>query len=161
MLQFVSQSDNIQSCKFAQTMEQRLQRAFQDAERKVLNTKSNLTIQVSGRVLQPEVDRGHPEPKCWWEVLWFPHFKAAFVLWVYDVGRRRCHFGVTELSQAWHWWGYLELIIQERWCAPVYLLWFGILCLFSLVKLPQVFLIYLFFFNVLYMSGVSYKVNHF
>ncbi|XP_057606478.1 UPF0606 protein KIAA1549L homolog [Hippopotamus amphibius kiboko] len=46
VLQFVSQSDNIQSCKFAQTMEQRLQRAFQDAERKVLNTKSNLTIQM-------------------------------------------------------------------------------------------------------------------
>ncbi|XP_058995244.1 UPF0606 protein KIAA1549L homolog isoform X3 [Mustela lutreola] len=46
VLQFVSQSDNIQSCKFAQTMEQRLQKAFQDAERKVLNTKSNLTIQM-------------------------------------------------------------------------------------------------------------------
>nr|XP_045227595.1 UPF0606 protein KIAA1549L homolog isoform X4 [Macaca fascicularis] len=46
VLQFVSQADNIQSCKFAQTMEQRLQKAFQDAERKVLNTKSNLTIQI-------------------------------------------------------------------------------------------------------------------
>ncbi|KAB1272866.1 UPF0606 protein [Camelus dromedarius] len=46
VLQFVSQSDNIQSCKFAQTMEQRLQRAFQDAEKKILNTKSNLTIQI-------------------------------------------------------------------------------------------------------------------
>ncbi|XP_037696332.1 UPF0606 protein KIAA1549L homolog isoform X2 [Choloepus didactylus] len=46
VLQFVSQSDNIQSCKFAQTMEQRLQKAFQDAERKVLNTKSKLTIQI-------------------------------------------------------------------------------------------------------------------
>ncbi|XP_032696856.1 UPF0606 protein KIAA1549L homolog isoform X1 [Lontra canadensis] len=46
VLQFVSQSDNIQSCKFAQTMEQRLQKAFQDAERKVLNTKSNLSIQM-------------------------------------------------------------------------------------------------------------------
>nr|XP_020728125.1 UPF0606 protein KIAA1549L homolog [Odocoileus virginianus texanus] len=46
VLQFVSQSDNIQSCRFAQTMEQRLQRAFQDAERKVLNTKSNLTVQM-------------------------------------------------------------------------------------------------------------------
>ncbi|XP_048952680.1 UPF0606 protein KIAA1549L homolog isoform X3 [Canis lupus baileyi] len=46
VLQFVSQSDNIQSCKFAQTMEQRLQKAFQDAEKKVLNTKSNLTIQM-------------------------------------------------------------------------------------------------------------------
>ncbi|XP_058519176.1 UPF0606 protein KIAA1549L homolog [Ochotona princeps] len=46
VLQFVSPSDNVQSCRFAQTMEQRLQRAFQDAERKVLNTKSNLTVQV-------------------------------------------------------------------------------------------------------------------
>ncbi|XP_069888729.1 UPF0606 protein KIAA1549L homolog isoform X3 [Dipodomys merriami] len=46
VLQFVSQSDNIQSCKFAQTMEQRLQKAFQDAEKKVLNTRSNLTAQI-------------------------------------------------------------------------------------------------------------------
>ncbi|EDL79688.1 rCG26130, isoform CRA_b [Rattus norvegicus] len=46
MLQFVSQSDNIQSCRFAQTMEQRLQKAFQDAERKVLGTRSNLTVQI-------------------------------------------------------------------------------------------------------------------
>lgn len=53
VLQFVSQSDNIQSCRFAQTMEQRLQKAFQDAERKVLNTNSNLTIQVRRRALQP------------------------------------------------------------------------------------------------------------
>ncbi|KAM4845981.1 UPF0606 protein KIAA1549L homolog isoform 2-T2 [Thomomys bottae] len=46
VLQFVSQSDNIQSCKFAQTMEQRLQKAFQDAERKVLSSRSNLTVQI-------------------------------------------------------------------------------------------------------------------
>ncbi|XP_007941503.2 UPF0606 protein KIAA1549L homolog [Orycteropus afer afer] len=46
VLQFVSQSDNIQSCRFAQTMEQRLQKAFQDAERKVLKTKSNLATQI-------------------------------------------------------------------------------------------------------------------
>ncbi|XP_064513311.1 UPF0606 protein KIAA1549L homolog [Pseudopipra pipra] len=45
-LQFVGQTDNIQSCKFIQTMEQRLQRAFQDAERKVLNTSNNLTVQI-------------------------------------------------------------------------------------------------------------------
>ncbi|XP_054684410.1 UPF0606 protein KIAA1549L homolog isoform X4 [Grus americana] len=45
-LQFVGQTDNIQSCKFVQTMEQRLQRAFQDAERKVLNTSNNLTVQI-------------------------------------------------------------------------------------------------------------------
>lgn len=52
VLQFVSQSDNIQSCRFAQTMEQRLQKAFQDAERKVLSTQSNLTTQVR-RALEP------------------------------------------------------------------------------------------------------------
>ncbi|XP_031227065.1 UPF0606 protein KIAA1549L homolog isoform X3 [Mastomys coucha] len=46
VLQFVSQSDNIQSCRFVQTMEQRLQKAFQDAERKVLNSRSNLTVQI-------------------------------------------------------------------------------------------------------------------
>ncbi|XP_060131425.1 UPF0606 protein KIAA1549L homolog isoform X2 [Zootoca vivipara] len=45
-LQFVGQSDNIQSCRFIQTMEQRLQKAFQDAERKVLNTSSKLTVQI-------------------------------------------------------------------------------------------------------------------
>ncbi|XP_025896926.1 UPF0606 protein KIAA1549L homolog [Nothoprocta perdicaria] len=45
-LQFVGQTDNIQSCKFVQTMEQRLQRAFQDAERKVLNTSNDLTVQI-------------------------------------------------------------------------------------------------------------------
>ncbi|XP_077178015.1 UPF0606 protein KIAA1549L homolog isoform X2 [Paroedura picta] len=45
-LQFVSQSDNIQSCRFIQTMEQRLQKAFLDAERKVLNTSNRLTVQI-------------------------------------------------------------------------------------------------------------------
>uniref|UniRef100_A0A8C8RQG9 KIAA1549 like n=1 Tax=Pelusios castaneus TaxID=367368 RepID=A0A8C8RQG9_9SAUR len=45
-LQFVGQTDNIQSCKFVQTMEQRLQKAFEDAERKILNTNNNLTIQI-------------------------------------------------------------------------------------------------------------------
>ncbi|XP_032065449.1 UPF0606 protein KIAA1549L homolog [Thamnophis elegans] len=45
-LQFVDESDNVQSCRFVQTMEQRLQRAFQDAERKVLNTTSKLNIQI-------------------------------------------------------------------------------------------------------------------
>ncbi|XP_044281775.1 UPF0606 protein KIAA1549L homolog [Varanus komodoensis] len=45
-LQFMGQSDNIQSCRFVQTMEQRLQKAFQDAERKVLNTSSKLTVQI-------------------------------------------------------------------------------------------------------------------
>lgn len=45
-LQFVGQSDNIQSCSFVQTMEQRLGKAFQDAERKVLNTNNKISVQV-------------------------------------------------------------------------------------------------------------------
>nr|XP_008104949.1 PREDICTED: UPF0606 protein KIAA1549L homolog isoform X2 [Anolis carolinensis] len=45
-LQFVGQSDNIHSCRFVQTMEQSLQKAFQDAERKVWNTSSKLTVQI-------------------------------------------------------------------------------------------------------------------
>nr|XP_060622558.1 UPF0606 protein KIAA1549L homolog isoform X4 [Anolis sagrei ordinatus] len=45
-LQFMGQSDNIHSCRFVQTMEQRLQKAFQDAERKVWNTSSKLTVQI-------------------------------------------------------------------------------------------------------------------
>ncbi|XP_029142958.1 UPF0606 protein KIAA1549L homolog [Protobothrops mucrosquamatus] len=45
-LQFVDESDNIKSCRFVQTMEQRLQRAFQDAERKALNTTSKLNVQI-------------------------------------------------------------------------------------------------------------------
>ncbi|XP_072841915.2 UPF0606 protein KIAA1549L homolog isoform X1 [Pogona vitticeps] len=45
-LQFVGQSDNIQSCIFVQTMELRLQKAFQDAEKKVFNTTSKLTVQI-------------------------------------------------------------------------------------------------------------------
>lgn len=95
VLQFVSQSDNIQSCKFAQTMEQRLQKAFQDAEKKVLSTKSNLTVQVRTRALEP----------CHWQrpiimQMWarddsVPDFQAAwgehyFGLWAHDVGRTQC-----------------------------------------------------------------------
>ncbi|XP_060117473.1 UPF0606 protein KIAA1549L homolog isoform X2 [Heteronotia binoei] len=45
-LQFVSQSENIQLCRFVQTMEQRLQKAFLDAERKVLNISHKLTVQI-------------------------------------------------------------------------------------------------------------------
>lgn len=47
VLQFVSQSNNVQSCEFAQTMGQRLQKAFGDADGKVLNTKSNLMAQTA------------------------------------------------------------------------------------------------------------------
>ncbi|XP_043915169.1 UPF0606 protein KIAA1549L homolog [Protopterus annectens] len=43
VLQFVGSSDNIQSCRFVQTMEQRLQNALRFAEK---NTESNLTVQI-------------------------------------------------------------------------------------------------------------------
>ncbi|MGH0155190.1 UNVERIFIED_CONTAM: hypothetical protein FKN15_042658 [Acipenser sinensis] len=46
VLRFVGATDNIQSCNFVQTMEQRLQNAFTEAESKVLNAKNNLTVQI-------------------------------------------------------------------------------------------------------------------
>ncbi|KAK1161728.1 UPF0606 protein KIAA1549L-like isoform X4 [Acipenser oxyrinchus oxyrinchus] len=46
VLRFVGATDNIQSCNFVQTMEQRLQNAFTEAESKVLNANNNLTVQI-------------------------------------------------------------------------------------------------------------------
>ncbi|XP_058858318.1 UPF0606 protein KIAA1549L-like isoform X5 [Acipenser ruthenus] len=46
VLRFVGANDNIQSCNFVQTMEQRLQNAFAEAESKVLNANNNLTVQI-------------------------------------------------------------------------------------------------------------------
>ncbi|XP_041073853.1 UPF0606 protein KIAA1549L-like isoform X3 [Polyodon spathula] len=46
VLRFVGAADNIQSCNFVQTMEQRLQNAFAEAESKVLNANNNLTVQI-------------------------------------------------------------------------------------------------------------------
>lgn len=85
VLQFVSQSDNIQSCKFAQTMEQRLQKAFQDAERKVLNSRSNLTLQVGRRDF-----RLHRRQTAVMQILPLPRLKAfmakcKFVLLAGDI----------------------------------------------------------------------------
>uniref|UniRef100_H3BDZ7 KIAA1549 like n=1 Tax=Latimeria chalumnae TaxID=7897 RepID=H3BDZ7_LATCH len=48
VLQFVDSTDNIQLCSFVQTMEQGLENAYNDAEVKVLNTKSNLTVEPDG-----------------------------------------------------------------------------------------------------------------
>ncbi|XP_069759132.1 UPF0606 protein KIAA1549L isoform X2 [Narcine bancroftii] len=46
VLQFVSTTDIIKFCSFVQTMEARLQRAFEEAEARATNFKSNLKIQI-------------------------------------------------------------------------------------------------------------------
>nr|XP_015193957.1 PREDICTED: UPF0606 protein KIAA1549L homolog isoform X3 [Lepisosteus oculatus] len=46
VLRFVGPTDNINSCSFVQTMEQRLQNAFAEAESKVLNSHSHLSVQI-------------------------------------------------------------------------------------------------------------------
>ncbi|KAI1889566.1 hypothetical protein AGOR_G00164230 [Albula goreensis] len=46
VLRFVAAGDNIKSCSFTQMMEQRLANAFAEAESKVLNTHSKLSVQV-------------------------------------------------------------------------------------------------------------------
>ncbi|KAG7467912.1 hypothetical protein MATL_G00137230 [Megalops atlanticus] len=46
VLRFVGAGDNIKSCSFAQLMEQRLANAFMEAESKVLNAHSRLSVQI-------------------------------------------------------------------------------------------------------------------
>ncbi|MBN3305346.1 K154L protein, partial [Amia calva] len=46
VLRFVGPTDNIKSCSFVQTMEQRLQNAFAEAESKVLNSQNHLSVQI-------------------------------------------------------------------------------------------------------------------
>ncbi|XP_064192227.1 UPF0606 protein KIAA1549L isoform X2 [Anguilla rostrata] len=46
VLRFVGPGDNVKSCSFAQMMEQRLENAFAEAESKVLNTHSRLSVQI-------------------------------------------------------------------------------------------------------------------
>ncbi|KAJ8272309.1 hypothetical protein COCON_G00111680 [Conger conger] len=46
VLRFVGPGDNIKSCSFAQMMEKRLENAFAEAESKVLNTHSRLSVQI-------------------------------------------------------------------------------------------------------------------
>ncbi|MEQ2229745.1 hypothetical protein ILYODFUR_022022 [Ilyodon furcidens] len=46
VLQFVGAGDDPRSCRFLQMMEQRLEKVFSEAQAKVLNTKSRLTVQI-------------------------------------------------------------------------------------------------------------------
>ncbi|XP_036390736.1 UPF0606 protein KIAA1549L-like isoform X5 [Megalops cyprinoides] len=46
VLRFVAPEDDIKSCSFAQRMEQRLENAFAEAESKVLNSYSRLSVQI-------------------------------------------------------------------------------------------------------------------
>lgn len=47
VLRFVGPGENIKSCSFSQLMERRLELAFAEAESKVLNSNSKLTVQVT------------------------------------------------------------------------------------------------------------------
>lgn len=49
VLRFVGPTDNIYSCSFVQVLEQRLENAFDEAQDKVLETYSTLTVEVSVR----------------------------------------------------------------------------------------------------------------
>lgn len=46
VLQFVGTGDDPRSCQFFQMMEQRLEKVFSEAQAKVLNTNSKLSVQV-------------------------------------------------------------------------------------------------------------------
>lgn len=46
VLQFVGEGDDPRSCRFSQMMEQRLEKVFSEAQAKVLNTNSRLSVQV-------------------------------------------------------------------------------------------------------------------
>ncbi|XP_051779762.1 UPF0606 protein KIAA1549L-like isoform X2 [Erpetoichthys calabaricus] len=46
VLRFVGPTDNIQSCSFTQTMEERLQNAFEEAEATILNAHNILSVQI-------------------------------------------------------------------------------------------------------------------
>lgn len=46
VLQFVGSSDDPRSCRFSQMMEQRLEKVFSEAQAKVLNVHSRLSVQV-------------------------------------------------------------------------------------------------------------------
>ena len=46
VLQFVGSSDDPRSCRFSQMMEQRLEKVFSEAQAKVLNVNSRLSVQV-------------------------------------------------------------------------------------------------------------------
>lgn len=46
VLQFVGVGDDPRSCRFSQMMEQRLEKVFSEAQAKVLNANSRLSVQV-------------------------------------------------------------------------------------------------------------------
>lgn len=46
VLQFVGAGDDPRSCRFSQMMEQRLEKVFSEAQAKVLNINSRLSVQV-------------------------------------------------------------------------------------------------------------------
>ncbi|TKS70051.1 UPF0606 protein KIAA1549L [Collichthys lucidus] len=46
VLQFVGEGDDPRSCRFSQMMEQRLEKVFSEAQAKVLNTNSRLSVQM-------------------------------------------------------------------------------------------------------------------
>ena len=46
VLRFIGPTDNIYSCSFVQMLEQRLENAFDEAQDKVLETYSRLTVEV-------------------------------------------------------------------------------------------------------------------
>lgn len=46
VLRFVGPEDNVNSCSFVQMMEQRLENAFEEAQDKVLESYSRLSVEV-------------------------------------------------------------------------------------------------------------------
>uniref|UniRef100_A0A8C5CYL7 Uncharacterized protein n=1 Tax=Gadus morhua TaxID=8049 RepID=A0A8C5CYL7_GADMO len=46
LLRFIGPTDNIYSCSFVQMLEQRLENAFDEAQDKVLETYSRLTVEI-------------------------------------------------------------------------------------------------------------------
>ncbi|TMS13323.1 UPF0606 protein [Larimichthys crocea] len=51
VLQFVGEGDDPRSCRFSQMMEQRLEKVFSEAQAKVLNTNSRLSVQLSAELV--------------------------------------------------------------------------------------------------------------
>uniref|UniRef100_A0A3Q2Y5F3 KIAA1549-like b n=1 Tax=Hippocampus comes TaxID=109280 RepID=A0A3Q2Y5F3_HIPCM len=54
LLRFVGPTDNIYSCSFVQMLEQRLESAFDEAQDKVLETYSKLTVEIQSVAQEPD-----------------------------------------------------------------------------------------------------------
>ncbi|XP_061679071.1 UPF0606 protein KIAA1549L isoform X2 [Syngnathoides biaculeatus] len=54
VLRFVGPTDNIYSCSFVQMLEQRLENAFDEAQDKVLETYSKLTVEIQSVAQEPD-----------------------------------------------------------------------------------------------------------